>query len=72
MTELATSFGDLFLKVADLQFKYVKKKKKKMLEKEKIRRDILRQQHCISAGTVLSSRFSKPSRGVFTQANVLQ
>ena len=37
LTELATPFGDLFLKVADFQFKYVKK----VLGKEKLRRDIL-------------------------------
>ena len=37
LTELATSLGDLFLKVADFQFTYVKI----MFEKKKMRRDIL-------------------------------
>ena len=37
LTELVMPFGDLFLKVADFQFKYIKKR----LEKEKKTQDIL-------------------------------
>ena len=61
LTELATPFGDLFLKVADFQFKYVKE----MLEKEKNKTRYFTVVK-LSPWTILSSMLGQPSRGVST------
>ena len=66
MTELVTPFCDLFLKVADFQFKYAKK----ILEKEKLRRDIFDSNIAFPQEQFCCLRLVNHQE--FTQVNVLQ